>query len=77
MNAGSAMPSRANHEVRHIVIARQARSGCPKWNTEEMPPRPLSTKTNRLPPTKKSLESEADASSSQKNSVMNSPVPRR
>ena len=37
------MPSRDSQEVRHIAIARQARSGWPRWNSEAIAPSPVSS----------------------------------
>jgi hypothetical protein len=34
MTAGKAITSRESQEVRHIMAARQARSGCPKWKND-------------------------------------------
>ena len=41
MNAGSTITSRDSHEVRHMVAARQARSGRPRWRNEQ--PRPTTS----------------------------------
>ena len=53
MNNGRAMPSRESHEVRHIAIARQARSGWPRWNSEAMAPAPVNTSAMSEPKAKK------------------------
>src|SRR5579884_1013888 len=37
-------PSRDSHEVRHCEKARHARSGRPRWNTEELSPPTARTK---------------------------------
>jgi hypothetical protein len=44
MTSGKAMTSRESHEVRHIIAARQARSGCPKWKKDATKPRLSSMK---------------------------------
>jgi hypothetical protein len=49
MNAGSTITSRDSHDVRHIVAARHARSGRPRWRNDDARPMTRSTiATNRL-----------------------------
>ena len=45
MKAGSTTTSRESHEVRHIIAARHARSGRPRWRNEA--PRPTTSSTHR------------------------------
>ena len=43
ISIGSTMTSRESQEVRHIIAARQARSGLPRWKNEAMSPSPSNT----------------------------------
>ena len=49
MNAGSTITSRDNHEVRHWVAERQARSGRPRWKKDAIRPPTRSDKAKALP----------------------------
>ena len=49
MNAGSTITSRDSHDVRQRAIARQPRSGRPRWKNDAARPRPAATSATSEP----------------------------